>query len=226
MNDGANFGGGEPTPTRSRLLICIVVSLTVSGFANAWAGYKSVKVKVEAANQYPSHQQQGSITIAADAYDSREKLKSAFDLKELDDAGIRPVHVIVTNQGEDPIEITSAEVRLLDSSNRSLEPLAIEEVLRAVLYKDKGDPPQKRAPSRLPIPKGSGRKGDAFEIEADLLNKSLKDSRFGPHTTMAGFVFFKVPENQGRLAGYKLYIPQIRNLRTGQELLFFEIELK
>jgi hypothetical protein len=189
-----------------------------------WAAYKSLKVKVEPAGTYAFHQQQGPIIIAADPYETREKIKTAFDLKELDESGIVPVHVVITNDSEDRIAVAGTEIRLLDWNNRAFEPVPIDEVVRAVVYK--GDPRTQRTPSRLPIPRGSGRRGDAFEIETDLTNKALRDLRVAPKSTSGGFVFFKLPGNRMRLGGYKVYVPEIRNLRTRENLLFFEIELK
>jgi hypothetical protein len=181
-------------------------------------------VRTEPAKSYPFHQQQGAITIAADPYETKEKIKTAFELKELEQMGIVPVHVIISNDGEDPIAISGEDISLLDSNNRSFEPLPVEEVVRSVVYKS--GPRTSRAPSPLPFPRGRGRQGDAFEIETDLTNKSLRQMRVAPRATAGGFVFFKLPNNRMRLGGYRVYIPEIRNVKTRQSLLFFEIELK
>ena len=207
-------------PIRLWLFLFCFVFIGSPGFA----GYKSLKVKVEPANSYSFHQKQGSITIAADPYETKEKIKTAFDLKELEQMGIVPVHVIISNDGEDPIVISGEDINLLDSNNRSIEPLPVDEVVRAVVYKE--GPRTSTSPSRIPFPRGSGRRGDAFEIETDLTNKSLRDLRVAPAASAAGFVFFRLPNNLMRLRGYKVYIPEIRNVKTRQSLLFFEIELK
>jgi hypothetical protein len=188
------------------------------------AGYKSLKVKIEPANSYAFHQQQGSITIAADPYETKEKIKTAFDLKELEQMGIVPVHIIISNDGEDPIVISGQDINLLDSNNRSFESMPVDEVVRAIVYKE--SPRTSRNPSPIPFPRGNGRRGDAFEIETDLTNKSLREVRVSPRTTFGGFVFFKLPNNRMKLGGYKVYIPEIRNVKTRQSLLFFEIDLK
>ena len=203
----------------SRLLVFFVCSSVP-----VIAGYKSLKVKIEPANSYAFHQQQGPITIAVDPYETKEKIKTAFDLKELEQMGIVPVHVIISNNGEDPIVISGRDISLLDSNNRSFEALPVDEVVRAIVYKE--GPRTSRNPSPLPLPRGSGRRGDAFEIETDLTNKSLRDLRVAPKTNAAGFIFFRLPNNRMRLEGYKVYIPEIRNSRTRQSLLFFEIDLK
>ena len=211
------------TPGAIRL-ISSLLTLFVCSSAEVIAGYKSLKVKIEPANSYTFHQRQGAITIAVDPYETKEKIKTAFDLKELEQMGILPVHVIISNEGEDPIVISGQDINLLDSSNRSFEPLPVDEVVRAIVYKE--GPRTSRNPSPLPFPKGSGRRGDAFEIETDLTNKSLRELRVAPKTNGAGFVFFRLPNNRMRVAGYKVYIPEIRNLKTRQSLLFFEIDLK
>lgn len=207
-------------PTR----LCLFLACFVFICSPAFAGYKSVKVKVEPANSYSFHQKQGSITIAADPYETKEKIKTAFDLKELEQMGIVPVHIIISNDSEDLIVISGQDINLLDSNNRSFEPLPVDEVVRAIVYKE--GPRPSPGPSRLPFPRGSGRRGDAFEIETDLTNKSLRDLRVAPTANAGAFVFFRLPNNQMRLSGYKVYIPEIRNLKTRQSLLFFEIDLK
>jgi len=135
-----------------------------------------------------------------------------------------PVHIIISNDGEDPIAISEQDINLLDSNNRSFEALPVDEVVRAIVYKE--GPRTSRNPSPLPFPRGSGRRGDAFEVETDLTNKSLRDLRVSPRTNSGGFVFFRLPNNRMKLEGYKVYIPEIRNVKTRQSLLFFEIDLK
>ena len=208
----------------SRKLISRLLFLFVCLCAPGIAGYKSLKVKIESASSYAFHQKQGTVTIAADPYETKEKIKTAFDLKELEQLGIVPVHIIISNDSEDPIVISGQDINLLDSNNRSFESLPVDEVVRAVVYKE--GPRTSPSPSRIPFPRGSGRRGDAFEIETDLTNKSLRDLRVAPKTNAAGFVFFRLPNNRMQLGGYKVYIPEIRNLKTRQSLLFFEIDLK
>jgi len=205
-------------------LISSLLALFICSSAEVIAGYKSLKVKAEPAKTYEFHQQQGPITIAADPYETKEKIKTAFDLKELEQMGIVPVHIIISNDGEDPIAISGQDINLLNSNNRSLAALPVDEVVRAIVYKE--GPRTSRSPSPLPFPRGSGRRGDAFEIETDLTNKSLRELRVSPKTTSGGFVFFKLPNNRMKLGGYKVYIPELHNMRTRQSLLFFEIDLK
>ena len=190
------------------------------------AKYKNLKVKADPAGSYAFHQQQGPVTIAADPYDNKEKLHAAFDVKDLEKIAILPVHIIVTNEGDDLISLSGLDVNLLDPKNRSLGPLPIEEVIRVIVTRGRSPSVTPRSTGPLPLPRHDSIRGDAFEIETDFRNKALKeDTRISPKTTASGFVFFPLPDNQKTLAGYKVYIPEVRNLRTRQNLLFFEIQL-
>ncbi len=201
-------------------LLALVLTTSVLG------AYKSVRVKVDPASTYPGHQQQGAVTIAADAYWTKEKIRTAFDVKDLDRLGIVPIHIIVTNDGEDPVLLSGPDVTLLDPKNHSIAQIPVDEVIQALVNPGKGGSPGKRMPMPFPMPKRDGPSKDAFEIETDFTNKALKEARVAPKSTSSGFVFFQLRDNQKPLNGYKIYIPEIRNLRTQGNLLFFEIELK
>ena len=194
--------------------------------STTFAGYKSQKVRLDPAGTYACHMKQGTLTIAADAYQTWEKLKTVFDLKELDRMGVIPIQLVLTNEGEDTIVVDGREIHLLDGKNRSIDGMAAEDVVRLMM--SKSDPTSPKSPSKspLPFPLPGGRRGDLFEIETDLTNKSLGEVRVTPKSTVGGFLYFRLPEKQRGLRGYKVYVPEIRNLRSAEALLFFEIDLK
>ncbi len=193
--------------------------------STTFAGYKSQKVRMDPAGSYACHQKQGTLTIAADPYQTWEKLKTVFDLKELDQMGVIPVQVVLTNEGEETIVVQGSEIHLLDRKNRSIEGMTVDDVIRVVMGKS-APPTKSPTKSPLPFPRPGGHRGDLFEIETDLTNKSLGETRVTPKSTVGGFLYFRLPENQRDLSGYKVYIPEIRQLRSGESLLFFEIDLK
>jgi hypothetical protein len=205
----------------------IVVSILAIVTTTTLAGYKTVKVRVNPARSYPFVVSQGPVSVAADPYETNEKIRTAFDVKDMEKLGIVPVNVIITNEGEDTILVSGQDINLLDEKNHSLEALNVDEVVHAVI--SKGKSPSTRGPaasSRFPLPQHEGPRGDAFEIEMDFNNKALKEIRVAPKATASGFIFFRLPDRQMKLAGHKLYIPQIKNLESKQDLLFFEIEIK
>ncbi len=188
-------------------------------------GYKSVKVKVDRASTYPSYQRQGKVVIAADPYLTKEKIVTAFDAKDLEKLGIVPVNIILTNEGEEPVLLSGEDVTLLDSKNRSIGQIPAEEVVQTLLNKSRGTS-RRPVPTPFPLPRRDGGQGEAFDLGTDFSNKSLKEARVAPDSTSFGFVFFQIQGNPKSLSGFKIYIPEVRNLKTKQNLLFFEIELK
>ena len=204
------------------LLVLLPLVFTLS----ALAGYKSLKVKVDPARSYPFHQSQGTVTIAADPYETNQKIRTAFDVKDLEKLGIVPVNVIISNDGEDLVSINGEDINLLDHKNRSIQSTPPDEVVQLILNKGRGPSSAGRTPGPIPLPRREGLRGDAFEIETDFTNKALKEVRVAPKTTASGFLFFRLPDKQMRLSGYKIYIPEIKNLKTKENLLFFEIEIK
>jgi hypothetical protein len=210
--------------TRSRRLF--FTALPVLLVSTTLAGYKSLKVKVDPARTYPFHQTQGNVTIAVDPYETGEKIKSAFDVKGMEKLGIIPVNIIISNDGEDLVSVSGQDINLLDDKNRSIESIPTEEVVHSILNRGKESSAPGRTRSPLPLPRRDGMRGDAFEIETDFTNKALKEARVAPRTTASGFVFFRLSNKQMKLSGYKIYIPEVKNLKTKQNLLFFEIEIK
>jgi hypothetical protein len=208
--------------SRARYLLLVLLHLALA--SSALAGYKSPKVKVDAARSYPFQQTQSNVTIAADPYETNQKIRTAFDVKDMEKLGIVPVNIIISNEGEDLISVSGEDINLLDGKNRPIQSIAPEEVVQFILSRGKG--PSGRTPSPIPLPRREGLRGDAFEIETDFSNKALKEVRIAPKTTASGFLFFRLPNKQVKLSGYKIYIPEIRNLKTKQNLLFFEIEIK
>ena len=200
-------------------MLVLLVSTTL-------AGYKSIKVKVNAAKTYALHQSQGNVTIAVDPYETDEKIRTAFDIKGIGKLGIVPVNLIISNDGEDLVSVSGQDVNLLDDKNQSIESTPLEEVVQLILNRGKEPSASGRGRSPLPLPRRDSLRGDAFEIETDFTNKALKETRITPKSTASGFVFFRLPSKQMKLSGYKIYIPEIKNLKTKQNLLFFEIEIK
>jgi hypothetical protein len=210
--------------SRAGYLSLVVMPLVLA--SAALAGYKSLKVKVDPAQSYPFHQTQSNVTIAADPYETNEKIRTAFDVKDLEKLGIVPVNIVISNEGEDLISINGEDINLLDDKNRSIQSTAPEEVVQLILNKGKAPSSRSRTPSPIPLPRREGLRGDAFEIETDFRNKALKEVRVAPKTTASGFLFFRLPGKETRLSRYKIYIPEIKSLKTKQNLLFFEIEFK
>jgi len=195
---------------------------------SALGAYKNLAVKVGPVEGYASRQSQGPVTIAADPYPSETRIRTAFDIKGLSKLGLVPINLVISNQGPDALSIDGASITLLDPEYGSLPALAPREVVDMLLRHDRS---RRRPLGRVPLPGpgiGRGRsrmEKQRLEIQDDFIRKSLK-RRIRPRATAWGFVFFQLPERKSRLTGYKIIIPDVKNDKTQQKLLYFDIELK
>ncbi len=169
-------------------------------------------------------------------YPSEKKKRTAFDVKGLTELGLVPINIIIDNEGPDALSVNGPTISLLDPRNRSFEAVPAKEVVKMILRRRSDGPTTLGRFPRFPLPRGRIGK-DAFEIEADFIRKSLQH-RVRPQSMSWGFVFFQLPEKEAlwigdktqgghkTLIGYKIYIPEVENTRTGEKLLYFEVELQ
>jgi hypothetical protein len=189
------------------------------------AEYKSLKVVVQPAKEYSCFQIQGSVTIAVDPYLDNEKIRTAFDVKDMVKKGVYPFHIIISNESDDLISIDGPSILLNAPDHQDRESLTPEDVVGVLLSRSPsrtGKGPSYPSPIPIPIKKGD----DSFELHADLTRKELRKLRIEPHTTGAGFLYFQMPPGTKELKGWRVFIPKVRNLKTQKDFLFFEIELK
>lgn len=189
------------------------------------AEYKSLKVAVQPAKEYSFFQSQGSVIIAVDPYLENEKIRTAFDVKDMVKKGVYPFHIIITNESDNLISVDGPAILLNSPDHVDRESLPPEEVVQILLSKSHsstGKGPSFPSPIPFPIKKGD----DTFELNADLTRKELHKLRVEPHTTGAGFIYFEMPPGIKDLKGWRIFVPKVRDLQTQKDYLFFEVELK
>ncbi len=200
----------------------VSVLLLFFGVSSLNAEYKSLKVSPQPARSYLFNQSQGNVTIAVDPYLENEKIRSAFDVKDMSKKGVFPFHIIVTNDTDDLISVDGPSIQLNSPDRVDRDSLSPEDVVQILLSSKTGRGTS--YPSPIPIPRKKG--NDSFELHADLVRKELRTLRVEPHTTGAGFLYFQLPPGTFQLPGWRIYVPKVRNLKTRQDFLFFEIDLK
>jgi hypothetical protein len=187
----------------------------------AWAKKEFVQPVVQPAINFPAHDQHKDekVTAAADPYDTAGK-QEIFTVRYRD-VGVLPVRLLISNDGNAPIALTSMKVQLVTASKSRLTPLDSDD-----LYRRLSKPQRNDQPSRLPVPfprgkpKGSVKSETLNEIDSALFAAKAVE----PHATQAGFLFFDVEGISEALAGAHLYLTGLRNSEGG-ELMFFDIPL-
>jgi len=182
-----------------------------------------VMPKAADAKTYPAHDasEKEKVTVAADPYDLAGKTQGVFRIRYKEE-DLLPVLLIITNDGGQPVGLTTMQVELVTRKRVKIQPATEDDIYRRIARQPlKGDQP---SANPLPFPRKVKRSVKKEEQE------EIQDSRFAakavePHATRAGFLFFDVEGIDDPLAGAHLYVSGLRNSQ-GQELIFFDIPLE
>jgi hypothetical protein len=174
------------------------------------------------ARTYPAHDEhaQEKVTIAVDPYDIGDKAQIfSADYRRY---GYLPVFLIVTNDGDQPVSLSSMKAELITVKRAKLSPATSDDLMRRMSH------PAPKGPSPIPIPLPGGK------VKGGLSGKTrdeIEQAQFGaravePHSTAAGFLFFDVSDvAQPALAGANFYLTGVRDA-GGTELMYFEIPME
>jgi hypothetical protein len=158
------------------------------------------------------------VAIAAEPYDTREKA-AIFRVDYLSH-GVMPIRLIVTNNGDRPINLSEARILFYTADGDKIQAAEPEDVERLMTRKERegGKLPM---PTPLPSiklkPKASNK-----EIEEDFNTFEYQALVVEPHSTRAGFLFYDVSGLDHPLPGASLHLRKLREA-GGNELFYFEI---
>jgi hypothetical protein len=170
------------------------------------------------ATSYPAFDQHDQVAIAADPYYTQEKA-SIFRIKYLQ-YGFMPVRIIVTNNGDQPINLIDARINFITAYGDKI-PAAVPEEVERRLGDIKRPDGGYKLPGPLPrIGNKSGNKNK--DLEEDFKEFEYSAVAVEPHTTRAGFLFYDVDGLTDPLKGAKLNLRMLRNAQ-GKELFYYEI---
>jgi hypothetical protein len=207
------------TSSATYLGVLAVVLLAVT---LAFAHKEFEMPKVQAAANYPAHESHPNelVTVGIDIYTGA---KASIFKQNYAERGMVPVLVVITNNGDKPIELANMNVQLITVDRHAkIEPASEEDIFRRFSRTEhRGDEPSK-LPFPLPGrgPKVGVKKDVRQEVEAALFQARAVEA----HSTQSGFMFFDVSGIDDPLTGARLYFTGLRN-NNGQELMYFEISL-
>jgi hypothetical protein len=201
-----------------------VVSLTVAAAVLfAFAAKEFVPPRAFHAKTYPARDEHPAehVTIAVDPYDMPDK--AAVFTVAYKENGILPVHFIVSNDGDQPVELKGMKVQLVTVNRTKLAPASAEDLYRRLSRTSRrGDEPRR---SPLPLPRKGPAVGVSKEARQEIETAGFQAQAVEPHSSQAGFLFFDVVGIANPLAGAHLYVTGVRD-GQGQELMYFEIPLE
>lgn len=192
--------------------------IIVSSFA-LWGSKEFVPPRAENANTYPAKDAHAKekVTAAIELYNTAPK--DHIFITPYNQEGILPVLLIVSNDGDRPIALTSMRIEMVTAGRAKLLALSTDDVFRRVGHISGDTNPQPRlGPLTL-----SGNKNKKAQKEySEILAARFAAEAVEPHTTKSGFVFFDVQGVDQLVEGAHIYLTGITD-SAGNELLYFDI---
>jgi len=169
---------------------------------------------------YPAHEEHKdeAVTVAVDPYDMADKA-SIFTIP-YSDAGLLPLFVVVTNDGDQPVSLTSMKAQFVTVRRTKISPSSSDDVYRRI-----SRPSASVSPYPLPFPRKKIKGGVSREANDEIQNAQFSAKAVEPHSTQAGFLFFDVEGISTPLAGAHFFLTGVRNAK-GDELFYFDIPLE
>jgi hypothetical protein len=204
------------TVFRFRLAI-VITAVTMAPLL--WAAKEFSMPKVRPAFSYPAHDHHGgteNVTIALDPYDTPEK--ASIFLVHYRELGLLPVMLIVTNDSEQPIQLSEMKAQLVAADRSKLSPASEEDLYRRISH-----PRASGARTPLPFPTKRVKGVDPKQLN-EILSAQFKARAVEPRSTQSGFLFFDVSDVSNPLLGARFYLTGVRD-SSGNELMYFEVPL-
>ncbi len=192
----------------SVLLLTSVVSIA----ADKAASFRSLP-----ASEYEAKANLDQVVMAVDAYDTEEKVKSAFGKINPPRYSVLPVLLVIQNNRQTPLDLHGLKITYRPRGGREIEALPASDVK----YEGAGPTrPRVGGTPRYPIPLPSRKKG------GPLWNNIIEERAFAatmiaPGESASGFVYF-LTEYHG---GVTIMISGLRDSVSRQDLFFTEIPL-
>jgi hypothetical protein len=184
-----------------------------------WAYKDFVRPHPENANTYPSKDVHSTekVTAAIDLYNTAPK--DQIFSTPYSQYGILPVLLIITNDGDQPINLSNMRAELVTTGKAKLEALETDDVFRRVSRVNGSS----TEPARIgPIPLSGNKNKKAQKQYDEITAARFAAEAVEPHANRSGFLFFDVLGVNQPTAGAHIYLTGVRDA-GGNELLYFDI---
>jgi len=175
--------------------------------------------KTQPAAAYPAHDYHSAekVTVGLDPYDAPPK--SNIFVVNYHDIDLLPILLVITNDSDEPIELSSIKPELVTADGTKLHPATEDDIYRRISH-----PHASGARTPLPFPtkrvKGTVSSKEFNEIES----ASFKAKAVEPRSSQSGFLFFDVSDVSNPLRGARFYLTNMHD-SSGNTLMYFEVPL-
>jgi hypothetical protein len=210
--------------SRVTLRIFIFAAVAIAAIALSpvagLAAKEFVMPQTAPAKSYAAHDEHSmeAVTVAVEPYDLAEKT-TIFSV-HYSEIGFLPIFVVVTNDGNQPIELSGMKAQLVTVNRTKLSPASPEDISRRL---SRPSASTNRYPIPFPTKKVKG--GLSKQAIDEIQNAQFAAKAVEAHTSQSGFLFFDVSDISVPLAGARFYLTGVRDAK-GNELMYFEIPLE
>lgn len=177
---------------------------------------KDEKLAVQPAASYPNKQTSEGVTIAADVYETGDKVKAAFGKHNPYDYGVLPVLVVIANDSSQAINVSRMKVEYIAPGGERV----VATPARDLPYLS-GPRRPGVAPSPVPGIPGVSRGKKNPLSDWQITGRAFSAEMIPPHESASGFFYFQT----GHRSDSKVYLSGITVPATHKELFYFEIPL-
>ena len=191
----------------------------------AHAGDKPRKpIPAAPAAEYPLHDTEDGITVAAEPGDIREtRPNTRLDYFH---HGFLPIRVIVTNNTDKPLSLDDTRILFVAGDNYTRNTATDDELERRLFTKKSTDGSKIPLPAPLPSITVHHATIDK-QIVADENDFGFPTTTVDPHATVAGYLFYDTRDlDEPVLDHATLELRKVRWASTNKELQAFQIPLK
>jgi len=197
----------------------LIAAAALLGPALCLAAKEFSMPRTQPAFSYPAHDHHAgeNVTVAVDPYDTPAKANIfVVNYKQHE---LLPLLLIVTNDSEEPIQLTDMKAELVTADRTKITPDTEDDILRRISH-------PKASGTRYPVPFPTSKaKGGVNAKERDeVQNAQFRARAVEPHGSQVGFLFFDVSDMTSPLEGSRLYLTGVRN-SAGNDLMYFEVPL-
>jgi hypothetical protein len=175
--------------------------------------------KVQPAFSYPAHDHHGNenVTVGLDPYDA--PVKASIFTVHYGENDLLPILVVITNDSDQPVQLSEMKVELVTSDRTKLTPLSEDDIFRRISH-------PRASGTRYPVPFPTKKaKGGVDSKSRDEVQSALFRARaVEPHSSQAGFMFFDTSDLSNPLMGANFYLTGVRD-SSGHDLMYFEVSL-
>jgi hypothetical protein len=175
--------------------------------------------KTQPAAAYPAHDYHSAekVTVGLDPYDAPSKTNIFLvHYRELD---LLPILLVVTNDSDEPIELSSIKAELVTAGGMKLSVAAEDDIYRRISH-----PNASGARTPLPFPTKRVKGGVNSKEWSEIETATFKAKAVEPRSSQAGFLFFDISDIPHPLRGARFYLTGVHD-SSGNVLMYFEVPL-